>query len=72
MEDTKMNLENLTLLDSKQTANLLNLKLSRLRELVHENEIPAFRIGRLLRFSKEELSKWLETKTEKVKENEAE
>ena len=40
----------------------LNLKESHLRRLIFLNEIPYFKIGRLIRFKRSEIDAWLEGK----------
>jgi excisionase family DNA binding protein len=49
-----------TLLNIEQTAKYLNLKISKIRTLVFNNEIPVIRINRLLRFDKEQLAEWID------------
>lgn len=52
-----MNTELLTL---KDVCGLLKIKESHLRSLIFKKEIIPIRIGRLIRFNKSELAKWLE------------
>ena len=47
------------LLDLRQAALLLNLKVSRLRYEVFHKRIPHFKIGRSIRFDIEALTKWV-------------
>ena len=46
-------------LTMNQASEFLNLKISKLRAMVFKNEIPVIRIGKCLRFSKEDLMQWL-------------
>jgi len=54
-----------TLLDIKEAADFLNVKISWLRAAVFRKKIPYIKLNRLLRFSKEELQSWL--KSQKIK-----
>lgn len=47
------------LLTLDQAGELLNLKRSKLRTMIFKNEIPVIRIGKCLRFSREDLIQWL-------------
>ena len=49
------------LFDIKQISNYLSIKEKTIYEKVESGEIPHYKIGRLLRFKKEEIDKWLET-----------
>lgn len=49
-----------SLLDIHQAAKHLNIKVSRLRTAVLRKEIPYFKVGRLVRFHKEDLERWIE------------
>lgn len=42
-------------------AEYLDIKLSKVRTLVFEKQVPTIRIGRLLRFDLDEIDRWLET-----------
>lgn len=56
------------LIDINQAATFLNVKVSRLRTAVLQKEVPFLKIGRLIRFDKTDLIKWIEelkTKTQK-------
>ena len=55
-------------LSFQQVVKLLNVKESMLRGLVFRKEIPYVKIGRLLRFNKEDIMGWLESKTVKNEE----
>ena len=48
-------------LDIHQLSALLNIKPSTLYSMVEAREIPYYRIGRLIRFKKEEVDAWMET-----------
>ena len=45
-----------------QLCELLNIKESRLRTLIFKKEIPFLKIGRLLRFDRAEIIKWMDSK----------
>jgi excisionase family DNA binding protein len=48
-------------------AELLSIKVSRLRTAVFRKEIPFIKIGRLVRFKESDLMKWVESRTQKEK-----
>ena len=48
------------LLNINEASHYLNLKVSKLRMMVFKREIPLLKIGRLVRFNKQELDNWLE------------
>lgn len=54
------------LLTLKEISGYLNLKESKLRSMIFKREIPVIRIGRCLRFSKEDLRNWLSEKKAQV------
>jgi excisionase family DNA binding protein len=54
------------ILDFKETAELLHVKPSRLRTLIFKKEIPVIRLGRTLRFSRQDLIQWLDGKKENI------
>ena len=56
-----MTLHHQTFLNFKETCEFLNISDSHLRKLVFEKRISHFKVGKLLRFSKEDLLAWLET-----------
>lgn len=58
----KMNLENL--LTAQDVADLLRMKISWVRQRVHRDEIPYYKIGNLVRFNRNEIAEWLLTKRE--------
>ena len=49
------------LLTLKETALFLNIKESRIRSAIFQNEIPYIKIGRLIRFNVSDLDKWIES-----------
>lgn len=60
------------LLTIQQAAELLSIKVSRLRTAVFRREIPFVKIGRLVRFKEDALFKWIDevsTKTAAQEEN---
>lgn len=46
-------------LDIDQAAKFLNVKVSRLRTAILRKEIPYFKVGRLVRFHKDDLETWI-------------
>ncbi|NOT78256.1 MAG: helix-turn-helix domain-containing protein [Bacteriovoracaceae bacterium] len=46
--------------DIDQAAKFLNVKVSRLRTAILRKEIPYFKVGRLVRFHKHDLEKWID------------
>jgi excisionase family DNA binding protein len=60
---------NSNLLDIHQAAKLLNVKVSRLRTAILRKEIPFFKVGRLVRFHKDDLDRWIEKLREKMIKN---
>jgi excisionase family DNA binding protein len=46
--------------DIDQAAKFLNVKISRLRTAILRKEIPYFKVGRLVRFHKHDLEKWID------------
>ncbi len=49
-----------TFLDVNQTSSYLNVKRSFIYSLVEAEEIPHYRLGRLIRFRKTDLEEWME------------
>lgn len=49
-------------LDVKQAALFLNLKVSKIRSMINKREIARYKFGRLIRFKKDELEAWIESK----------
>lgn len=60
MSNNPVPLNSLEFLDINGAANFLSLKVSKLRADVFYKRIPYFKLGRLIRFSKTDLLKWLE------------
>lgn len=58
-----------SLLTINEAASFLSVKVSRLRTAVFRKEIPFIKIGRLVRFKEDDLLKWIEQNTQKVKED---
>ncbi len=52
-----------------QVADLLNVRPSRVYELVQGREIPFIRIGRQLRFDPGAIQEWLDARTTQVQES---
>lgn len=52
------------LLTIEAAAELLSVKVSRLRTAVFRREIPFIKIGRLVRFKASDLMKWVEQNTQ--------
>lgn len=46
-------------LDIKQVSSYLNIKPSLIYSFVESKEIPHYRVGRLIRFKKEEVDQWI-------------
>ncbi len=55
------------LLTILEAAELLTIKVSRLRTAVFRKEIPYIKIGRLVRFKEDDLMNWVSENTQKVK-----
>lgn len=51
--------ESPALLNVKQASDFLNLKISRIRDLVFKNKIPYYKIGRTVMFQKSDLILWI-------------
>ena len=49
-------------LKSPEVAELLNVSLSTVHKLVKNGELPAYSIGRHLRFDADELEEWIESR----------
>ena len=54
------------LLTIDEAAELLSVKVSRLRTAVFRREIPFVKIGRLVRFKEDSLLKWIDEMTKKT------
>lgn len=58
-----MKIENAKLLmTARETAEALSISERKLWDLTNENEIPAIRIGRSVRYAIEDIQLWIETK----------
>lgn len=57
------------LLTTDEAAALLAIKPSKLRSAVFKREIPYLKIGRLVRFAKADLMKWLEARKKPATNN---
>lgn len=49
------------LIDIKEASRFLTIKESQIRHLVFTKSIPVVRVGRLVRFEKDELVKWVKS-----------
>jgi excisionase family DNA binding protein len=58
--DNSENNNKTNLLCIYETSAYLNLRVSKLRSMIFKKEIPLIKIGRLIRFDKNELDRWLE------------
>lgn len=54
------------LLNAKQTAERLNINVYTLYSLSRRKQIPTIRIGKLVRYDRDEVEKWLEGKKVKT------
>lgn len=52
-----------SLLDKKQLSNVLHISTGSIDRLVRRREIPHLKIGRLVRFRKNEIEKWLQERS---------
>lgn len=52
------------LMTAQDVAEMLSMKVSWVRQRVHKDEIPYYKIGNLVRFERNEIFKWLQTKRE--------
>ena len=59
-------MDNQTLLTTKETARLLNVKMSWLRSAIFRKTIPYVKVGGLVRFRQRDLAKWIEKNTKEV------
>ena len=55
-----------SLLTIQEASTFLNVKVSRLRTAVLNRDIPFLKMGRLIRFDKTDLLKWIEVLKEKA------
>lgn len=56
-----MNKQEPELLNINQVADLLNLKISKVRNMIFKREIPFVKIGRLVRLDKAEILVWIKS-----------
>lgn len=61
-----MKANNKKLLNVKELADFLNIKVSTLYSWVNQKKIPYVKIGHVVRFKREEIEKWLEDRSIKV------
>ena len=61
----KNNSSSLKILNVKDIASILKMKESWVRQRVHKDEIPYYKIGNLVRFNYEDILIWLENKRER-------
>ena len=59
-------LSEINILTVTDLADLLKMKESWVRQRVHKDEIPYYKIGNLVRFNYIDISSWLESKKERV------
>lgn len=62
-----MGIESTRLLTIQQAAELLSIKVSRLRTAVFRREIPFVKIGRLVRFKEDSLLNWIDEMSQKTR-----
>lgn len=55
------------LMSVSQTAEFLNLKVSRVRNMVFKKQIPYLKVGASIRFDKEQLQNWIKAKAVEVR-----
>ena len=55
--------EGLELLTIEEASQLLNLKISRIRKAVFKREVKYIKLGALMRFKKDHLTEWIESRT---------
>lgn len=53
-------------LDGSQVCELLSITPRHLRRLVEERRIPVTRVGRLLRYERDEIERWIERNTRRA------
>lgn len=53
--------ETLELLNIEQASSYLNLSVAKIRADIFYKRIPHFKLGRLIRFKKSDLNKWVES-----------
>lgn len=64
-----LNMNENKLLNIDQVAEMLGLKVSKIRDMIFKKQIPIVRIGRLVRFPEKAILKWLNEKIDASKEN---
>ncbi len=52
------------ILNVSDVADLLSMKVSWVRQRVHREEIPYYKIGNLVRFNYDDIAEWLRSKKE--------
>lgn len=52
------------LMTAEDVAELLHMKISWVRQRVHKDEIPYYKIGNLVRFNRADILEWLHSKRE--------
>ncbi len=70
-EDLMSNSTEKELLTIEEASHFLSVKVSRLRTAVFRKEIPFVKFGRLVRFKKNELLKWIDSITVKVEDQDS-
>ncbi|MEW6410929.1 MAG: helix-turn-helix domain-containing protein [Candidatus Zixiibacteriota bacterium] len=55
------------LLTPQEVADYLNVKKSTIYGWTHEEKIPHLKLGNLVRFRKEDIERWLKTRTRKAR-----
>lgn len=64
MLEVYMSVNKLQILTVDDIAEILKMKKSWVRQRVHKDEIPYYKIGNLVRFNLRDISQWLEGKRE--------
>ena len=59
-----MRMNEVSILTVKDIASILKMKESWVRQRVHKDEIPYYKIGNLVRFNYKDILSWLDTKKE--------
>ncbi len=58
--------ENNNLMTALDVAEMLQMKMSWVRQRVHKDELPYYKIGNLVRFNRTDIQRWLDTKRENI------
>lgn len=58
--------ENKNLMTALDVAEMLQMKMSWVRQRVHKDELPYYKIGNLVRFNRTDIQRWLDTKRENI------